>query len=61
MSIPALQNGHLTQSGSSAARRRAPWMDVDWRAQQRWQTVDGTPVNTIELTPEQAIDTQPLV
>jgi pimeloyl-ACP methyl ester carboxylesterase len=36
-------------------------MDVDWRAQQRWQTVDDTPVNTIELTPEQAVDTQPLV
>jgi pimeloyl-ACP methyl ester carboxylesterase len=36
-------------------------MDIDWRAQQRWQTVNGTPVNTIELTPEQAVDTQPLV
>jgi pimeloyl-ACP methyl ester carboxylesterase len=36
-------------------------MDVDWRAHQRWQMVDGTPVNTIELGPEQAGEAQPLV
>jgi pimeloyl-ACP methyl ester carboxylesterase len=36
-------------------------MDVDWRAHQRWQIVDGTPVNTIELGPEQAGEAQPLV
>ena len=36
-------------------------MDVDWRAHQRWQIVDGTPVNTIELAPEQASDEQPLI
>jgi pimeloyl-ACP methyl ester carboxylesterase len=34
----------------SAARTR--WQDVDWRAHQRWRVVDGTPVNTIELGPE---------
>jgi pimeloyl-ACP methyl ester carboxylesterase len=28
---------------------RSPWLDVDWRAHQRWHTVDGTRVNTIEL------------
>jgi pimeloyl-ACP methyl ester carboxylesterase len=33
-----------------AARTR--WQDVDWRAHQRWRVVDGTPVNTIELGPE---------
>jgi pimeloyl-ACP methyl ester carboxylesterase len=28
---------------------RSPWLDVDWRAHQRWMLVDGQPVNTIEL------------
>jgi pimeloyl-ACP methyl ester carboxylesterase len=36
-------------------------MDVDWRSHQRWQIVDGTPVNTIELTPPDASEMQPLV
>jgi 4,5:9,10-diseco-3-hydroxy-5,9,17-trioxoandrosta-1(10),2-diene-4-oate hydrolase len=40
---------------------RASWQDVDWRAHQRWQIVDGTPVNTIELGPEQGTDAKPLV
>src|ERR1700684_262223 len=60
VSIPAVQNGH-PQRSSSAARRHAPWMDVDWSAHQSWNVVDGTPVNTIELAPEQASDAQPLV
>jgi pimeloyl-ACP methyl ester carboxylesterase len=28
---------------------RALWMDIDWRAHQRWVIVDAQPVNTIEL------------
>jgi pimeloyl-ACP methyl ester carboxylesterase len=36
-------------------------MDVDWSAHQSWRLVDGTPVNTIELAPEQTGDAQPLV
>lgn len=28
---------------------RSPWLDVDWRAHQRWIVIDGQPVNTIEL------------
>jgi pimeloyl-ACP methyl ester carboxylesterase len=28
---------------------RSRWLDVDWRSHQRWVTVDGRPVNTIEL------------
>jgi pimeloyl-ACP methyl ester carboxylesterase len=28
---------------------RSPWLDVDWREHQRWMTVDGVPVNTIDL------------
>jgi pimeloyl-ACP methyl ester carboxylesterase len=28
---------------------RSPWLDIDWREHQRWITVDGQPVNTIEL------------
>jgi len=30
-------------------RGRSPWLDVDWRAHQRWVRVAGTPLNTIEL------------
>jgi pimeloyl-ACP methyl ester carboxylesterase len=44
----------------SAARTR--WQDVDWRAHQRWQVVDGTPVNTIELGPENGdVEAKPIV
>jgi pimeloyl-ACP methyl ester carboxylesterase len=28
---------------------RSPWMDVDWRAHQRWITVNGSPLNVVEL------------
>jgi pimeloyl-ACP methyl ester carboxylesterase len=28
---------------------RSPWLDIDWPAHQRWVTVEGTPINTIEL------------
>jgi pimeloyl-ACP methyl ester carboxylesterase len=31
---------------------RSPWLDVDWRAHQRWIVIDGQPINTIELGPE---------
>src|ERR1700760_4116199 len=41
---------------------RARWQDVDWRAPQRWRIVDGTPVNTIELGPENGdTEAKPLV
>jgi pimeloyl-ACP methyl ester carboxylesterase len=28
---------------------RSPWLDVDWREHQRWISVDGEAINTIEL------------
>ncbi len=40
---------------------RSPWLDVDWRAHQRWVTVDGQPINTIELGPERSTGGQPVV
>ena len=40
---------------------RSPWLDVDWRAHQRWLTVGDDRVNTIELGPEQAPAGQPVV
>jgi pimeloyl-ACP methyl ester carboxylesterase len=40
---------------------RAPWLDVDWSAHQRWIDVEGSPVNTIELGPEHPGDAQPIV
>ncbi len=40
---------------------RSPWLDVDWRAHQRWIAVDGQAVNTIELGAEHAGVSQTLV
>jgi pimeloyl-ACP methyl ester carboxylesterase len=40
---------------------RSPWLDVDWRAHQRWVVIDGQPVNTIEIGPERASSGAPLV
>jgi pimeloyl-ACP methyl ester carboxylesterase len=40
---------------------RSPWLDIDWREHQRWLTVDGQPVNTIELSAEEAHGGQPIV
>jgi pimeloyl-ACP methyl ester carboxylesterase len=28
---------------------RSAWLDVDWRSHQRWVSVEGKPINTIEL------------
>lgn len=28
---------------------RSPWLDIDWREHQKWVTVEGQPVNTIDL------------
>jgi pimeloyl-ACP methyl ester carboxylesterase len=28
---------------------RSPWLDVDWRAHQRWVILDGQPINVVEL------------
>ena len=43
---------------------RSAWLDVDWRKHQRWLVIDGQPVNTLELGPEHAEETdgrQPLL
>jgi pimeloyl-ACP methyl ester carboxylesterase len=41
---------------------RVRWQDVDWRAHQSWRTVEGTPINTIELGPENGdAEAKPLV
>jgi pimeloyl-ACP methyl ester carboxylesterase len=55
--------GHEERSSSDAYGPigRSPWLDVDWRAHQRWVIVDGQPVNTIELAPEQPAQGQPIV
>jgi pimeloyl-ACP methyl ester carboxylesterase len=33
---------------------RSLWMDVDWRAHQRWTIINDSPVNVIELDPKPA-------
>jgi pimeloyl-ACP methyl ester carboxylesterase len=35
--------------GTYGPQGRSPWLDVDWRAHQRWITVNGSPLNVIEL------------
>jgi 4,5:9,10-diseco-3-hydroxy-5,9,17-trioxoandrosta-1(10),2-diene-4-oate hydrolase len=40
---------------------RSPWLDIDWREHQRWVTVEGQPVNTIELGANEAKEGQPIV
>ncbi|HTZ87779.1 MAG TPA: alpha/beta hydrolase [Solirubrobacteraceae bacterium] len=40
---------------------RKTWRDVDWRSHQRWIEIDGTPINTIELGPEEDRGQNPLV
>jgi pimeloyl-ACP methyl ester carboxylesterase len=44
----ASRNGHHGPDvyGSTG---RSPWLDVDWREHQRWVSVEGQPVNTIDL------------
>jgi pimeloyl-ACP methyl ester carboxylesterase len=44
--------------GPSTRRR---WQEVDWRSHQQWIEVDGNPINTIELGPEEDRGSQPLV
>jgi pimeloyl-ACP methyl ester carboxylesterase len=44
--------------GPSTRRR---WQEVDWRSHQRWIEVDGNPINTIELGPDEDRGAQPLV
>ena len=35
--------------GAYGPQGSSPWLDVDWRAHQRWITVNGSPLNVIEL------------
>lgn len=50
--------GNVIETASSNGHRppdvygpsgRSPWLDVDWREHQRWVSVAGQPVNTINL------------
>jgi pimeloyl-ACP methyl ester carboxylesterase len=40
--VPASSDGYGPQG-------RSEWLDIDWRAHQRWVTVEGRPVNVVEL------------
>jgi pimeloyl-ACP methyl ester carboxylesterase len=44
----ASSNGHHTANAYGPSGR-SPWLDVDWREHQRWVSVAGQPVNTIDL------------
>jgi pimeloyl-ACP methyl ester carboxylesterase len=45
----------------SQTATKSLWQRVDWREHQRWIVVDGIPVNTIVLGPEQPKGAQPVV
>jgi pimeloyl-ACP methyl ester carboxylesterase len=59
--IPRAVTIPAAQAGPYGAVGRAPWLDVDWRSHQRWLTVQGEVVNTIEIGPEASDPGQPLV
>jgi 4,5:9,10-diseco-3-hydroxy-5,9,17-trioxoandrosta-1(10),2-diene-4-oate hydrolase len=59
LSTPQAPDGSPA-AGTYGPDGRSAWLDIDWRAHQRWVLVDGVPVNTIELGPEGAA-VQPLV
>jgi pimeloyl-ACP methyl ester carboxylesterase len=40
--VPASSDGYGPQG-------RSAWLDIDWRAHQRWVTVEGRPLNLVEL------------
>jgi pimeloyl-ACP methyl ester carboxylesterase len=40
--------------GGYGPQGRSAWLDIDWRAHQRWVTIDGSPVNVVELAPPPA-------
>ncbi|HYM56126.1 MAG TPA: alpha/beta fold hydrolase, partial [Solirubrobacteraceae bacterium] len=54
---------HASTNGSPAYGPvgRSLWLDVDWRRHQRWLTVDGRSVNTIELGAGESKRGQPIV
>ncbi|HUH81441.1 MAG TPA: alpha/beta hydrolase [Solirubrobacteraceae bacterium] len=64
MCASTIQRSVRIPAGEAAAYGpvgRSQWLDVDWREHQRWLAVDGEMVNVIELGPEAAGATQPLV
>src|ERR1700691_5007621 len=44
----ASRNGHHGPNAYGPSGR-SPWLDIDWREHQRWVSVDGQAVNTIDL------------
>ncbi len=44
----ASSNGHHATHAYGPSGR-SPWLDIDWREHQRWVSVAGQPVNTIDL------------
>ncbi len=46
--MAASRNGHHSHEDYGPSGR-AEWLEIDWREHQRWVSVEGQPVNTIEL------------
>jgi pimeloyl-ACP methyl ester carboxylesterase len=55
------RNGSMAAPLPYGPQGRSPWLDVDWREHQRWVTVDGRPVNVIELGAGRSETSQTLV
>ena len=49
---PPVAGPPVGELGAYGPVGRSRWLDVDWRAHQRWMVIDGQAVNTIELGAE---------
>ena len=52
MATTAKPEHAVTRVDAYGPSGRSPWLDIDWRAHQRWVTVGGRPMNVIDLGPE---------
>jgi pimeloyl-ACP methyl ester carboxylesterase len=46
---PSSSLPRLDEPQAYGPQGRSPWLDVDWRAHQRWVILDGQPINVVEL------------
>jgi pimeloyl-ACP methyl ester carboxylesterase len=50
---PERQTVSVQQYGAAG---RSPWLDIDWRRHQRWESIGGRWMNVIDLGPEDGVE-----